>query len=65
VHGCDDPFGSVAVHAAIPLVMKGSHFNTHEPVEVTIEQAGFLFHVVSFKQLILFVLASYIDTRVS
>lgn len=43
----DDPFGSVAVHAAIALVMKGSHFDPNEPVEVTIEQAGFFFHVVS------------------
>jgi len=61
----DDPFGSVAIHATISLVMKGSHFNPHEPVEVTIEQVGFFFHVVSFKQLILFVLVSYIGTRVS
>lgn len=43
----DDSFGSAAVHGAIALVMKGSHFDPLEAVEITIEQAGFFFHVVS------------------
>lgn len=43
----DDPFGSISVHVAVSLIMKGPCYNDR-PMEITLDLACFFFHVVSF-----------------
>lgn len=43
-----DPYGSIAVHGAISYIMLGRCYPCDVPIHVTLEQAGFFFHVVSF-----------------
>lgn len=42
----DDPYGSDAVHEALSLMMKGPNYDS-DPVEITLDVAGFAIHVVS------------------
>lgn len=44
--GVRDPYGSVAVHGAISYVMLGRCYRKDVPVLITLEQAGFFFHVM-------------------
>ncbi len=45
--GSRDPFGSRAIHGAIAKAIYGETYDIEAPVEITLEQAGWLFHVLS------------------
>jgi hypothetical protein len=45
--GSRDPFGSKAIHGAIAKAIYGETYDIDAPVEITLEQAGWLFHVLS------------------